>query len=175
MRIEIVVKNYQMSDKLNEIITKKVNKLDKYFEEDTRCKIYLKKEGKQNKMEIQLDYKGSFLRAQAYAENFYDALDIVLPKLESQVFKHRSKLEKKLRQSVDMSAMLFDGAEAINPKLVKTKSFEMTPMSIDEAIEEFEMLGHTFYVFMDSETNKVKVLYLRDDGNLGLIDPVYKA
>ncbi|MBQ9709556.1 MAG: ribosome-associated translation inhibitor RaiA [Clostridia bacterium] len=174
MRIEIVVKNYQMSEKLNEIINKKVGKLDKYFEEETRCKIYLKKEGKQSKMEIQLDYKGSFLRAQAYAENFYDALDVVLPKLESQVFKHRTKLEKKLRQSADMSAMIFGGAEPVNPKLVKTKRFDMVPMSVEEAIEEFEMLGHTFYVFMDSESNKIKVLYLRDDGNLGLIEPEYK-
>lgn len=174
MRIEIVVKNYQISEKLNDIITKKVGKLDKYFEEETRCKIYLKKEGKQSKMEIQLDYKGSFLRAQAYAENFYDALDVVLPKLESQVFKHRTKLEKKLRQSADMSAMLF-GGEPTNPKLVKTKSFDMVPMSVEEAIEEFEMLGHTFYVFMEKESRKIKVLYLRDDGNLGLIEPVYKA
>jgi putative sigma-54 modulation protein len=172
MRIEIVVKNYQMSEKLNDIITKKVTKLDKYFEEDTRCKIYLKTEGKQSKMEIQLDYKGNFLRAQAYADNFYDALDIVLPKLESQVFKYRTKLEKKLRQSADMSAKLFEQTETVEPKLVKTKRFEMSPMSIEEAIEQFEMLGHTFYVFVDSASNMVKILYLRDDGNLGLIEPV---
>ena len=173
MRIEIVVKNYQMSEKLNEIILKKVNKLDKYFEEDTRCKIYLKKEGKDSKMEVQLDYKGCFLRAQAYAENFYDALDVVLPKLESQIFKHRTKLEKQLRKSVDMNAKVYGEVEPVDAKLVKTKRFEMRPLTIDEAIEEFEMMGHSFYVFLDAETNKIKVLYLRDDGNVGLIEPVY--
>ena len=175
MRIEIVVKNYQLSDKLNDLIIKKVSKLDKYFEDDTRCKIYLKKEGKQakmdSKMEIQLDYKGNFLRAQAYAENFYDALDIVLPKLESQIYKHRSKIEKKLRQNAFREQNVYEGVEAIDPKLVKTKRFEMHPMSLEEAIEEFEMVGHTFYVFLESESNTIKVLYMRDDGNLGLIEP----
>ena len=175
MRIEIVVKNYQMSDKLNDIITKKVNKLDKYFEDDTRCKIYLKKEGHQGnldcKMEIQLDYKGNFLRAQTYAENFYDALDLVIPKLESQIYKHRSKIEKKLRQNAFAEQPSFSGTET--PKLVKTKRFDMVPMSLDEAIEEFEMIGHTFYVFLEQTSNKIKVLYLRDDGNVGLIEPVY--
>ncbi len=172
MRIEIVVKNYQMSEKLNDIIVKKVSKLDKYFEEDTRCKIYLKKEGKDSKMEIQLDYKGSFLRAQAYAENFYDALDVVLPKLESQIYKHRTKMEKKLRSGAFNESALFGEVDNDPPRIVKTKQFAMRPMSIDEAIEEFEIVGHDFYVFLDGESGKIKVLYLRDDGNIGLIEPV---
>jgi len=173
MRIEIVVKNYQMSEKLNEIITKKVEKLGKYFEDETRCKIYLKKEGKQNKMEIQLDHKGNFLRAQAYADNFYDALDVVLPKLESQVYKHRTRLDKQLRQNLDVGELEFDKPDTVDPKLVKTKRFEMKPMSLDEAVEEYEMLGHSFYVYLDADTNRIKVIYSRDDGNYGLIEPIY--
>ncbi|MCI5838272.1 MAG: ribosome-associated translation inhibitor RaiA [Christensenellaceae bacterium] len=172
MRIETVCKNYQMSEKLNDIIVKKVNKFDKYFDEDTRCKICLKKEGKQCKMEIQMDYKNDFLRAQAYAENFYDALDIVLPKIESQIYKHRTKLEKKLKSGAFQEKYIYaDGSEP-EPKLVKTKRFEMKPMGVQEAIEEFGLVGHSFYVFLDEATNTVKVLYLRDDGNVGLIDPV---
>ncbi|MBQ9482036.1 MAG: ribosome-associated translation inhibitor RaiA [Clostridia bacterium] len=173
MRIEIVVKNYQMGEKLNNIIVKKVNKLDKYFDEEARCKIYLKNEGKDSKMEIQLDYKGAFIRAQAYAENFYDALDMVLPKLERQIYKQRTKLEK--QRVAQPEAFEFEGVETVDPKLVKTKRFDMRPMSVDEAIEEFEMIGHTFYVFLEQDSNKIKVLYLRDDGNLGLIEPVYNA
>lgn len=175
MRIEIVVKNYQLSEKLNEIITKKVDKLDKYFDDDTKCKIYLKKEGKSCKMELQLDYKGSFIRAQAYAENFYDALDIVLPKIESQIYKHRTKLEKKLRQNAFIDQMVYPSEyEHEEGKLVKTKRFDMKPMSLDEAIEEFELIGHTFFVFLEDESNSIKVLYRRDDGNIGLIEPVCK-
>ncbi|MBP5308142.1 MAG: ribosome-associated translation inhibitor RaiA [Clostridia bacterium] len=173
MRIEIVVKNYQMGEKLNNIIVKKVNKLDKYFDDEARCKIYLKNEGKDSKMEIQLDYKGSFIRAQAYAENFYDALDMVLPKLERQIYKQRTKLEKQRVAATE--TFEFEGADAAAPKLVKTKKFDMRPMSVDEAVEEFEMIGHSFYVFLEQESNRIKVLYLRDDGNLGLIDPVYNA
>ncbi len=172
MRIETVCKNYQMSEKLNDIIVKKVGKFDKYFDEDTRCKIYLKKEGKQSKMEIQIDYKSNFLRAQAYADNFYDALDIVLPKIESQIYKHRTKMEKQLRSNAFENKYIYaDGTEP-EPKLVKTKRFEMKPMSVEEAMEEFGMIGHSFYVFLEEDTNSIKVLYLRDDGNVGLIDPV---
>ena len=173
MRTEIVVKNYQISDKLNEIIVKKTAKLDKYFHEEARCKIYLKKEGKDSKMEIQLDYKGSFIRAQAYAENFYDALDIVLPKLERQIYKQHTKLSNKNRSVVETAD--FEGADVAEPKLVKIKRFDMRPMSVEEATEEFEMIGHSFYVFLEQESNKIKVLYLRDDGNLGLIEPVYNG
>ena len=64
--------------------------------------------------------------------------------------------------------------EELEPvKIAKTKRFELTPMSVDEAMEQFEMLGHTFYVFLDKDGRRVKVLYLRDDGDLGLIDPQF--
>ncbi len=175
MRIEIVAKNYQMSEKLNDIIVKKASKFDKYFEDDTRCKVYLKKEGKDSKMEIQIDYQGNFMRAQAYAENFYDALDVVLPKLEKQIYKHRTKLEKKLRTTAFTENMIYAEEQAEeNAKLVKTKRFDLLPMTVEEAIDDMELVGHSFYVFLDADSGTVKVLYLRDDGNIGLIDPVYK-
>ncbi len=172
MRIEIIAKNSRVSEKLADIINKKVGKLDKYFEDDTICRIYLKNEAKKSKMEIQVDYKGNFLRAQAYEDTFFDALDVVLPKLESQIYKHRTRLEKQLRQSAFKDKMIFAEDLPVDPKLVKTKRFEMRPMSVEEAIEEFGMIGHSFYVFVEEGTNAVKVLYLRDDGNYGIIEPV---
>ncbi len=171
MKIEIVAKNYQVNEKISSVIEKKVAKLDKYFEDDSKCKVYLKKENRTCKLELEVLYKNNILRAQGYAENFYDAIDLVIPKLEKQIYKHRSKLEKQLRQNA-LKEELFSSDDLIPVKIVKTKQFKLAPMALDEAMEEFELLGHDFYVFLDKESDKVKVLYLRDDGDLGLIDPV---
>ncbi len=171
MKIEIVAKNYQVNEKISSVIEKKVAKLDKYFEDDSKCKVYLKKENRTCKLELEVLYKNNILRAQGYAENFYDAIDLVIPKLEKQIYKHRSKLEKQLRQNA-LKEELFSSDDLIPVKIVKTKQFKLEPMALDEAMEEFELLGHDFYVFLDKESDKVKVLYLRDDGDLGLIDPV---
>ncbi|MDY4676393.1 MAG: ribosome-associated translation inhibitor RaiA [Candidatus Borkfalkiaceae bacterium] len=172
MKIEIIAKNYQVNEKISSVIEKKVSKLDKYFEDDSKCKVYLKKENRTCKIELEVNYKSNLLRAQAYADNFYDGIDLVVPKLERQIYKHRSKLEKQLRRNA-LVGEEFSEQELEPAKLVKTKQFNLTPMAIDEAMEEFELLGHNFYVFLDKENGKVKVLYLRDDGDMGLIDPVF--
>ncbi len=170
MKTDIIAKNYQVNEKLGAVIEKKTAKLNKYFDDDARCAVYLKRENRDCKIEIEVNYKNTTVRAQAYAENFYDAIDLVLPKLEKQIYKHRSKLEKQLKTSA-FKEEIFTEEELEPVKIAKTKRFKLTPMSIDEAVEQFEMLGHTFYVFLDKDGEKVKVLYLRDDGDLGLIDP----
>ncbi len=171
MKIEIIAKNYQVNEKISSVIEKKVSKFDKYFEDDGKCKVYLKKENKTCKIELEVNYRNNLLRAQAYADNFYDGIDLVVPKLERQIYKHRSKLEKSLR-SGSLGDQEFSEIELEPAKLVKTKQFNLAPMDIDEAMEEFELLGHDFYVFLDKKSGKVKVLYLRDDGDMGLIDPI---
>ena len=173
MKFEIVTKNYRVNDELNSVLEKKLSKLDKFFDDAAKCRVYLKKEKRYSKMEIALTYKGFDIRAEGKGENFYDIIDLVVPKLERQIFKHRSKLEDKLKKSA------FDNFEQDVPAdndfvLVKTKRFEISPCTVEEAIEEFELSGYGFYVFYDIEANKTKVLYLREDGNVGLIDPIVR-
>jgi len=174
MRIEIIAKNYQVNEKITAVIEKKSAKLDKYFEEEAKCKIYLKKENRDCKMEAELNYKGVVIRAQAYAENFYDAVDLVVPKLEKQVCKHHSKLGKQIRQNA-LKDVPFTADELRPATIVKTKKFKLEALSTEEAIEQFEMLGHSFYVYLDKNSEQVKVLYLRDDGELGLIEPEFEG
>ena len=174
MRIDIIAKNYQVNEKITAVIEKKTAKLDKYFEEEARCKMYLKKENRDCKMEAELSYKGVVIRAQAYAENFYDAVDLVVPKLEKQIYKHHSKLGKQARQTA-LKDSPFTADELRPATIVKTKKFKLEALDIDEAVEQFEMLGHTFFVFLDKKSENVKVLYLRDDGELGLIEPEIEA
>jgi len=175
MRIDIIEKNYQASDKLKDIIDKKVSKLSRYFDEDSVCKVYLKKDSKAYKMEINIDYKGNFMRAEYLGENFYDNIDLILPKIEKQVYKYRTKLEKKLKSNAFKEKNIYAIPEdELKPDLlVKTKYFDLTPMSVDEAIAELDLIGHTFYVFLEEQSNAVRVLYRRDDGNIGMIVPKY--
>ena len=175
MKIEITAKDYRVSDELEKVIGKKIAKLDKYFDDETKARVYLKKEKRTCKMEISMEHKGTAIRAEGKGENFYDIIDIVLPKLERQIHKHRSKLESKLREGAYKGDLVYEPAEEIEFKIVKSKQFEMPPMSMDEALEEFELSGHSFYVYYDIDSSKIKVLYLRDDGNVGVIDPIVNA
>lgn len=170
MKIEIVAKNYNVTTSLNETLTKKISKLDKFFEDDAKCRVYLKSESKFVKMEVEFAFRGATIRAEAKSDNFYDAVDIVVPKLEKQIAKQRTKLESKLRKG-SLNDLVFEDYED-NFRLVKTKQFEISPLSVELAISEFELLGHNFYVFCDEADMRIKVLYLRDDGNVGLIDPI---
>lgn len=175
MKVEIVAKNYRVTQDLKDIINKKINKLDKYFDDDAQCKIYLKKEKINSKMEVSLNCKSLNIRAEGKGENFYDIIDLVLPKLERQIHKHRSKLEAKLKQGAYKGELIYEQPQDDDTfHLVKTKQFDLMPITQDEAITEFELLGYNFYVFQDAEDMRVKVLYLREDGNIGLIDPIVK-
>lgn len=170
MNKKFVTKNCGLSEKLEAIIEKKLAKLDKYFEDDAECLIYLKRENKVCKIEISLEYRGTTLRAEAKAAEFYDAIDIVVPKIERQIAKHRSKLEAKLRSGWTAGLEEIETEEP--SKLVKTKVFELEPVDVESAITELELRDYPFYVFCDKADGCVKVLYLRDDGNVGLINPI---
>ena len=96
MRIEISEKNCKASEKLIGVVEKKVARLSKYFDEDAVCSVYLKQENKYLKTEITIYYKGNMIRAEVSGDSFYDTIDAVLPKIERQIYKHKTKLEDKL-------------------------------------------------------------------------------
>lgn len=172
MRIEISEKNCKASEKLVGVVTKKVARLDKYFDEDSICSVYLKQESKFVKTEVTIYYKGNMVRAEVSADNFYDAIDDVLPKIEKQIYKHKSKIESKLKKDAFTGKqMFFQDADFSEGKLVKTKTFNLSPMTTEEAIEQLDLLGHSFYIFQDTDSGEVRVVYLRENGDVGLIIP----
>lgn len=172
MRVEISEKNCKAGEKLIGVVEKKVTKLDKYFDEDAICSVYLKQENKLCKTELTIYYKGNMIRAEVAGDNFYDNIDEVLPKIERQIYKHKSKIESKLKKDAFAEKQLFFREEVLpESKLVKTKTFRLTPMTEEEAADQLDMLGHSFYVYQDSETGEVRVVYLREDGGIGLLIP----
>ncbi len=171
MNIEITTKNYEASAHLKRITEEKLNKLDKYFvSEQATARVAFKKEGSFLTTEVMFDYAGKFVRASASSDNFYDNLDKVLPKLEGQIRKHRTKFDKHSKNTAFHDQAVYGLEEQTNAKLVKEKKFSLTPMTVNEAIEEMELLGHSFYVFKEAKTGTVQVLYKRNDGDLALIE-----
>ena len=173
MRIEFLTKTYTPSEKLKDVITKKVQRLDKFFEDDTKVKILLKKANDVETLELTIVLDSAVMRAEVSSGNMYENIDIALPKLEKQIIKHRSKLiakSKKVR-SKELDAAYVPAAEKEETHgVVRSKTYELTPMTVDDAIEELELVGHSFYVFSNKSTKKVNVLYKRHDGDYGLIE-----
>ena len=172
MKIEVLGKNYEVGDKLKEITAQKLAKLDKYFDGDqTKVKVCFKKQATSFTTEVMLDYTGKFVRATATGENFYDTLDVVLPKLEGQIRKYRTRFDKHQKNLAFKQNAVYAVEEPKTATVVKQKKFALKPMTVEEAIEEMELLGHAFYVFKEAKSNTIQVLYLRKDGDLGLIEP----
>lgn len=169
MKLELVTKNYNASEKLQTLIENKLGKLDKYFYDDAVAHVNLEKIGNTNKhrMEISIRFAGKLLRAEAISDNMYNNIDEIEQKLDRQIRKNRTRLASKIR--VEEVQALEEPIEEI----VKTKSFRLVELSVDEAIGEMELSGHDFYIFLNSETGKASVVYRREDGNFGLLVPEY--
>ena len=175
MRIEFLCKNYNASDKLKDIITKKVDKLDKFFEDDTKAKIVLKKSKDIETLEITIAVSGGIARAEVSGGNMYENIDLAIPKIERQIIRHHSKIKSKKFKIKDIDfAQPEVEAVAKEPekKVVRSKTYSLVPMTVEDAIEEMELVGHDFYVFLNKETGNVNVLYARHDGDYGLIETV---
>lgn len=178
MIITISGKNIEVSDYLEELINKKVSKLDKYFPEDTQAHVTLSVERNRHIVEVTIPYAGGIIRGEETSGDMYASVDNVLSKLEKQIVRHRTKLEKSLRagafrapEPVYADAFTQDDLDEEAAKVVKIKRFDIKPMTVDEAMLQLEMLGHSFYMFTNGDTNQINFIYKRKDGNYGLIEP----
>ena len=176
MRISITGKNIAVSDYLNDLVNKKVGKLERYFPQDADVFVTLSVEKNRHIVEVTIPYEGGVIRGEEITGDMYASIDNVLDKLEKQIIRHRTRLEKCLRVgAVREIESRFGGeleeSEEEGPKIVRVKRFAIKPMSEEEAMLQIEMVGHSFYVFLNSDTNRMNVLYKRKDGNYGLIEP----
>ena len=127
--------------------------------------------------EITVPIDGVILRSEYSSDdNLYISIDQALAKIERQIHKHRTKLSKRLKEDAFQSTELEYTEELETPeeprrKIVRNKTFSIRPMSVDDAIFRMELLGHGFFVFVNADTDQTNVLYLRKDGDLGLLEP----
>ena len=176
MKIELIERNYDIGNRLGDLIEKKVSKLDRYFNDDVICRVVCSLQNKIYKMEVTLLNKGSLFRAEVVGENMYENIDKALPKIEKQIIKQSGKKRDYFKKAAfDIPAYEFLTEKPVEEEqtIYKKKTFELDPMTIEDAEMELDNLDHDFYVFLNAETGKVNVLYKRKDGKLGLIECKY--
>ena len=177
MEIKIRGEKIKITEAMSDYVNEKIGKLDKYLEnsDDVHANAIVKVNGHLVKVEITIPLKSFILRSEETQEDFYAAVDKTIDKLERQVRKNKTRLmsaNKHVKPSYDFN---FDRIELENEeketkKVLKRKTIEVKPMNEEEAILQMELLGHEFYMFKDSETDKPAVVYKRKDGNYGIIE-----
>ncbi len=176
--MEIIIRGDKMkiTEAMNNYINEKLGRLDKYLEnsDTVRANVIVKVRNHEQKVEITIPLKSYILRSEETKEDFYAAVDKTIDKLERQVRKNKTRLmSKKVKPSYDFNFSkieVADEKEKEDHKVVKRKTVEVKPMNEEEAILQMELLGHQFYMFKDSDTDKDAVVYKRNDGNYGLIE-----
>lgn len=171
MRITTRGKNIDITDALKIHVDKRIGKISKYFDENTEAQVTLSVVKDTHVVEAMLLLNGGMLiRAEEKSPDMYASIDTVVEKLERQIRKYKTRINRKARQInvVGEEEKHWDDDE---PRIVKTKRFPIKPMSPDEAVLQMNLLEHDFYVFINAETNEANVVYRRKDGNFGLIEP----
>ncbi|MDR0752346.1 MAG: ribosome-associated translation inhibitor RaiA [Christensenellaceae bacterium] len=183
MRFELISKNYKDSN-FESVMGKKIAKLDKFFGDDVYAKVKLTAVGGAYTTEITIHGAASKtpLRAEITTHDMYNNIDLLISKIEKQVRKFRTREEIKKHGTVsnktfDVGGKPVSSSEEIqNSKygtVVRQKNFEISRISVDDAIADMELLDHSFYLFINSADGKVTLLYKRHDADYGLITPVY--
>ena len=173
MIVTITGRNMEVTDYLKELTLKKLEKIEKYFTQDTEAQVVMSVEKSRHSIEITIPYRGGVIRGEETTTDMYASIDNVIAKLERQILKHKTKLSKTLRYEEEavVSEEYEDDYDGRDPEIVKVKRFSMKPMSVEEAMLQMDLLGHSFFVFENGETGDINVLYSRKDGNYGLIEP----
>jgi len=183
MKVIVRGKNkFEPSDAIKSYASDKLQKLEQYFSsrEDLEANVLCKVYDIYQTVEITIPTKNIILRAEVKDQTVYGAIDLAIDKLESQIRRHKSKIYKSLKRREGVAQYYssksdFD-LEKIKSEilttnnLVKSKSIDLKAMSVDDAIAHMEMLGHDFFIFLNVDTNKVSVIYLRDDQDYGIIE-----
>lgn len=171
MRMIVSGKNVEITEALRERIEKKLSKLDRFLAEEEEVQVRLSQErGGRNTVEITIAFDGAILRAEETTGDMYSSIDKSVDIVLRQIRRHRTKLEKRLREGAyEQQAADFELPD--EAELVRTKRFTMKPMSVEDAITQMDMLGHSFFLFLNAETNGACVVYKRLDGNYGLLEP----
>ncbi|NGP44925.1 ribosome-associated translation inhibitor RaiA [Bacillaceae bacterium SIJ1] len=182
MQSNIRGENIEVSDALKNYVEKKMNKLQRYFEQpifeaNVRLKVY----NDEQHVEVTIPMSRLTLRAEEIHADMYAAIDLVVDKLERQIRKHKTRVNRKYRQEGSPkhvfaeiekeNGTLLTEQEEDQFEVVRTKRFNLKPMDSEEAILQMNMLGHTFFVFTNATTNNTNVVYKRKDGKYGLIEP----
>ncbi len=182
MNFSIRGQQIEVTEALKEYVDKKFNRLEKYFDAPTTSEGYVTLSVIRglHTVEVTIPLPGVMLRAEDRSDDMYSSIDAVVDKLERQIRKHKTKLNRKFRQEGSLKTLFTENSGAAGTivsgdiedelEVVRTKRFFLKPMDVEEAILQMNMVGHNFFVFSNMDSQTVNVVYKRDDGKYGLIE-----
>ena len=174
MKITLRGKNIEITEAIEEKVSEKLSKLDKYFivSENVEAKVLVRTYPYGQKIEVTIPTEYVLLRAEVVDQDLYNAIDLVIDKLEGQIRKYKTRLNRKSKDNklAFNLASIEPLEEEEEDLLVKTKTITPKPMDIEEAIMQMELIGHSFFVYRDTETDAISIVYRRNDGDYGLIE-----
>ncbi|GAB2322940.1 ribosome-associated translation inhibitor RaiA [Alkalibacterium sp. m-11] len=186
LRYNVRGENIEVTQAIREYVEKKVGKIEKYFKDvpEANAHVNLKTySDKTAKVEVTIPLPYVVLRAEETSPDLYGSVDLVIDKLERQMRKYKTKINRKNRRSQGVVAhqqaesdlwadlnIEGDDEEELSASIVRTKRLSLKPMDAEEAVLQMDMLGHNFFIFEDADTNGTSIVYKRKDGKYGLIE-----
>ena len=173
MKFIIVGKNIEVTEGLRAAVEDKIGKLEKYFTEETEAHVTLSVEKDRQKIEVTIPVKGNIIRSEQVSSDMYVSIDLVEEIIERQLKKYKNKLIDKKQSSPNFRQEFIekDYMDDEEVQILRTKRFDIKPMYPEDACVQMELLGHSFYVFCNAETDQVNVVYKRKGNTYGLIEP----
>lgn len=172
MQFSIRGKNIEVTGALKQYVEKRVGKIEKYFGLPLAAQVTLSVQKDRHIVEVTVPLDSVLLRGEEETDDMYSSIDLVVEKLERQIEKYKTRINRKLQVVKTKTGQAGAGeADEEEPQVVKVKRFPIKPMAVDEAVMQMNLIGHDFFVFTNAETEQVNVVYRRRDGNYGLIEP----
>lgn len=177
MNINIFGKNIEVTPGIRSAVESKLSTLEKYLAEDARVDVTLSVDKNDQKVEVTIPVRGHIIRAEEVSDDMYATIDLVEETIERQIRKYKNKMVDKKKGVKDIPVPEFndfdydDDDEEV--KIVRTKRFGIKPMDPEEACIQMDLIGHSFFVFLNAETDEVNVVYKRKNGTYGLIEPEF--
>lgn len=175
MQITVRGRNVEITDSLRDYVEKKVGRLERQFDNAVAATVTMNVERDRHTVEVTMPLNGMVLRGEETTGDMYSAVDLVVDKLERQIAKYKTRISRRLRSGDEKLTAEASAPEADRddkePRIVRTKRFNLKPMTLDEAVLQLGLIGHDFFIFTNAETDRINVLYRRRDGNYGLIEP----
>ncbi|OZU88792.1 ribosomal subunit interface protein [Virgibacillus indicus] len=183
MKFNIRGENLEVTGAIRDYVEKKISKLERYFDTPPTSDVHvnLSVYNDEQRIEVTIPMTNLLLRGEVQHIDLYAAIDLVVDKLERQIRKYKTKVNRKFRQDGSPkhvfaelekeSANVAVEEDSDEIEIVRTKRFNLKPMDSEEAVLQMDMLGHAFYVFTNAVTNDTNVVYRRKDGKYGLIEP----
>ena len=162
----------EVTEAINDYLKSKLSKLEKYLDdnEEVEAKALISAKGKDQKVEVTI-WSGKYnIRAEETSEDLYSAIDLVIDKLERQFKKYKAKLSSKRVNREEVLPEIEEYFEDEEQTIVRRKEVFLKPIDEEEAITQMELLGHSFFVFKNVDTEKINVVYKRKDGDYGIIN-----